>query len=418
MNSEELLRELRRAVEGLKAFNDVGRSLTSTLDQGQVLAIVMEKVGEILRPASWALLLADERRGDLEIHVATGAGAERLTGQRALPGEGIAGWVAEAGQPVLLEDARTDPRFSERVDPSPPGGPRSYIAAPLREMGRVLGVVALAAHPERPFAPDDLRTVAGLADYAAIALSNARNFERVRELTLIDDHTGLYNARHLHRALEAEVVRARRFGRELSLVFLDLDHFKGVNDAYGHQAGSALLREVGVVMRANLRAIASPCATAATVVAILPETGREQARSPMAAPGHREAVYLEDRRLAVRITGSVGLATSRRRRDGRGPPAQRRPRDVQGEGRRPRSAGRRLTGGAQKIFAQRRRDGAKASASTPQPRDELGPLRTAPCRDTPRRGTRPSAPRSPARPRWTCCTCRRRRARAPPSAAA
>jgi diguanylate cyclase (GGDEF)-like protein len=312
MNSEELLRELRRAVEGLKAFNDVGRSLTSTLDQGQVLAIVMEKVGQILRPASWALLLADDRRGDLEIHVAMGAGAEHLTGQRALPGEGIAGWVAEAGQPVLLDDARKDPRFSERVDPSPPGGARSYMAAPLREMGRVLGVVALAARPERPFAPDDIRTVAGLADYAAVALSNARNFERVRELTLIDDHTGLYNARHLHRALESEVVRARRFGRELSLVFLDLDHFKAVNDAYGHQAGSALLREVGVVMRANLRAIDVPVRYGGDeFVAILPETGREQAWI-VAERLHRairEAVYLEERRLAVHITGSVGVAT-------------------------------------------------------------------------------------------------------------
>jgi diguanylate cyclase (GGDEF)-like protein len=312
MNSEELLRELRRAVEGLKAFNDVGRSLTSTLDQGQVLAIVMEKVGEILRPASWAFLVADERCGDLEIHVAMGEGAERLTGQRALPGEGIAGWVAEAGQPVLLEEARVDPRFSERVDPSPPGGPRSYLAAPLRQMERVLGVVAVAAWPERPFAPDDLRTVAGLADYAAIALSNARNFERVRELTLIDDHTGLYNARHLHRALEAEVARARRFDRELSLVFLDLDHFKCVNDAYGHQAGSALLREVGAVMRAHLRAIDVPVRYGGDeFVAILPEAGREQART-VAERLHRairETVYLEDRRLAVRITGSVGIAT-------------------------------------------------------------------------------------------------------------
>ncbi len=207
---------------------------------------------------------------------------------------------------------RADSRFSERVDPAPVGGPRSYMAAPLREMGRVLGVVALAAHPERPFEPDDLRTLAGLSDYAAIALSNARNFERVRELTLIDDHTGLYNARHLHRALEAEAGRARRFGRALSLAFLDLDHFKAVNDAHGHQAGSALLREVGLVMRANLRAIDVPVRYGGDeFVAILPETGREQARivAERLRRAIGDAVYLKDRGLTVRLTSSVGIAT-------------------------------------------------------------------------------------------------------------
>jgi len=313
MDTVELLRELRRAVEGLKAFNDVGRSLTSTLDAREVLAIILQKVGETLRPAAWALLLADERKGDLEIHVAVGEGAERLAGQRALPGEGIAGWVAEAGQPVLLDDARTDARFSGRVDPAPPGGPRSFMAAPLRTMGRTLGVLALAARADEPFAADDLRTLGGLADYAAIALSNARNFERVRELTLLDDHTGLYNARHLHRALEAEVQRASRFGRSLSLVFFDLDHFKRVNDAHGHQAGSALLRELGDVLRTSVRAMDVPIRYGGDeFVVILPETGRDQARlvAERLRAAVAGAVFLRDRGLAVRITASFGIATS------------------------------------------------------------------------------------------------------------
>ena len=313
LDQVDLLRELRRAVEGLKAFEEVGRSLTSTLEPGEVLAIILEKVGELLRPSAWALLLADEGGEGLEIQVAVGFDAGRVDGGgRARLGEGIAGWVAQTGQAVLVEDARADARFSERIDPAPASGVRSYMAAPLRALGRTLGVVALAGRAEEPFAADDLRTLSGFGAYAAIALSNARQFERVRELTLLDDHTGLFNARHLHRALEVEVQRATRFGRALSVIFFDLDHFKAVNDAHGHQAGSALLREVGGVLRQGLRAMDVPVRYGGDeFVAVLPETGREQARgvAERLRTALREAAFLADRGPAVRATASFGVAT-------------------------------------------------------------------------------------------------------------
>lgn len=312
MDSIELLRELRRTVEGLKAFNDVGRRLTSTLDPGEILSIILDELGRIFGPAAWALLLSEEPGGELAIHLAVGEGAERLLGNKVAPGQGIAGWVATTGQAVLLDDARADRRFSERVDPVREAGPSSYMAVPLRLLGGTLGVIALAARPEEPFTADDLRTLGGLADYAAIALSNARHFERVRELTLIDEHTSLYNARHLHRALEVELARATRYGRAVSLLFLDLDHFKAVNDAYGHQAGSALLREVGDLMRRTLRAIDVPVRYGGDeFVAILPETTAEQAR--IVADRLRRAlgaaVFLGDLGHEVRVSASVGIAT-------------------------------------------------------------------------------------------------------------
>jgi len=173
-------------------------------------------------------------------------------------------------------------------------------------------VVALAGRAQEPFAADDLRTLSGLAAYAAIALSNARHFERVRELSLLDDHTGLYNARHLDRALESEVQRAGRFHRELSLVFFDLDRFKEVNDAHGHQAGSALLREVGAILRRVLRGMDIPVRYGGDeFVAVLPETGREPARgvAERIRAALRSGTFLAERGLAVRMTASFGVAT-------------------------------------------------------------------------------------------------------------
>ena len=94
-----------------------------------------------------------------------------------------------------------------------------------------------------------------LADYAAIAIENARSVQRIQELSITDDCTGLYNARQLFTALAEEVNRAERFGYEFSLLFLDLDYFKSVNDEYGHLVGSRLLGQVGQCLRENLRVV-------------------------------------------------------------------------------------------------------------------------------------------------------------------
>jgi len=312
MDSRQVLRELRRAVEVLKAFNDVGRSLTSTLDPRQVLAIVTEKVGEMFRADAWTLLLADEVSGELEVQVAIGEAAGRLLGTRLPLGAGITGWVASSAHPVLIDDARADARFSLNVDPAPSGAPRSFMAVPLRTAATCIGALALCAREGERFSADELRTLSALADYTAIALSNARNFEKVRELTVLDDHTALYNSRHLYRVLEAESVRAVRYRRPLSVIFFDLDLFKQVNDAYGHQAGSDLLREVGQLLRALLRATDVPVRYGGDeFVVILPETTREQAAA--VAGRLRDALqanpFLRSRDLAVSVTASFGIAT-------------------------------------------------------------------------------------------------------------
>jgi diguanylate cyclase (GGDEF)-like protein len=313
MHAQELLRELKRTVDEQQAFNEIGRTLTGTLDVREVLGLIMQKVSEVLRPESWSLLLLDEAAGELYFEVAVGAQAEELRSMRLSLGEGIAGWVAREGQPVLVEQARSDPRFSPRFDQASGRRTGSLLAVPLRSKGRVLGVMELV-NPEggRPFDPEDLRTLSALADYAAIAIENARNFERIRELTLIDDHTGLFNARHLYGSLESEVARSRRFGRSFSLIFLDLDRFKLVNDRHGHQAGSAVLREVGQVLKKALRAMDVPVRYGGDeFVVLLPESDRQQARA--VAERLRRAInaaaFLAERGLEVRITASFGIAT-------------------------------------------------------------------------------------------------------------
>lgn len=313
MQPNELLSALKRTVDELQALNDIGRALTSTLELSEVLRLVTERAQALLRAARISLLLLDEQAQELRFEVATGPGADRLASLRLKVGEGIAGWVAREGQPVLVQDASRDPRFSSRYDALSGHATRGLIAVPLVSKGRTLGVLeVLRGEGEPELTAEDLLTVRTLADHAAIAIENAQAFERIRDLTIVDDHTGLFNARHLLRVLEAEVVRSERYGRPFSLVFIDLDHFKRVNDQHGHQAGSAALREVGEVLREELRETDVPTRYGGDeYVILLPEADREQAMgvAERLRAAIAEHTFLVDRGLAVRLTASLGVAT-------------------------------------------------------------------------------------------------------------
>ncbi|MEI7703919.1 MAG: sensor domain-containing diguanylate cyclase [Deltaproteobacteria bacterium] len=313
MEPPDLLAELERKVQQLQAFNDIGRTLAGTLDIDEVLSLIMQKVSEVLRPGHWSLLLVDEERQELRFQIAVGEGADRLKDLRLPVGEGVAGSVAATGEPLLVPDVRADPRFAARFDDASGIVTGSLLAVPLRSKGRVLGVVELV-NPRggHPFDPSDQRTLEALADYAAIAIDNARAYERIRELTLRDEHTGLFNSRHMWHQLEQEVERTSRTRRPFSIIFIDLDHFKRVNDTWGHQAGSQVLLEVGQLLRSAIRTIDVPVRYGGDeFVVLLPETDQGVAR---AAAERIRARLAETRFLAssppgLGVTASFGVAT-------------------------------------------------------------------------------------------------------------
>jgi len=314
MEGPDLLRELERTVAELGMFNQIGKALTSSLDIGEVMHLILAKVAELLKPRNWSVLLRDARTGELTFKAALGAGSERLANLRVQPGEGIAGWVAANNQPVLVEDVSKDPRFAPRFDGESRFRTKSILAAPLAIKGDVLGVIELVnGVDDPPFRPADLRILSTVAEFSAIALENAQNFQKVQELTVLDDHTGLFNSRHLRRTLEQEVIRAVRFGHPVSLIFFDLDKFKLVNDSHGHQAGSTLLLEVGTLLKRVLRSTDVPVRYGGDeFVVLLPETSKDQALD--CARRLREEIRLRSFLSTasfgpLRLSASFGVAT-------------------------------------------------------------------------------------------------------------
>ena len=308
-----LLSTLERRNRELEVLIEIGKALTSTLDLEAVLNLIMDQVSRLLKSRAWSLLLRDEKNGILTFEIAVSPVAERLKGLRLARGQGIAGWVAEHGEALLIPDVRQDSRFADQVDRAARFVTLSVICVPVRSRDRVLGVIELVnGLEERPFTHADLQILATISDYAAIAIENARNFKRISELVITDDLTGLYNGRHLHTLLDEEIERVNRFGGKLSLIFIDLDFFKKVNDTRGHMVGSRTLAEIGRLIKANIRKVCKAARYGGDeFVVILPNTGKEGALTlaNRLREVFREHEFRDEALTPFKLTASFGLAT-------------------------------------------------------------------------------------------------------------
>src|ERR1700722_3869423 len=303
---------ISEATSEVTVFHELGKALTSSLHLDQVLLTIMDKINEVLRPDTWSLLLMDVDRNELYFQIATGKGAESLKDVRIKVGQGLAGWVAQTGKAVVVPDTSKDSRFFGQVDAKTKMETQSIVAVPVRFREQCLGVIELinSIGPEG-FSDRDMALLEALADYAAIAIENARHVQRIHELTITDDCTSLYNARHLNFMLDTEIYRSHRYAFEFSLIFIDLDHFKLINDTHGHLMGSKLLAEIGQEIKDKCRLIDLAFRYGGDeFVVLLPQTSKENAMG-VARRLHkliREAVWLQDTGINAHVTASVGVA--------------------------------------------------------------------------------------------------------------
>ncbi len=305
--------ESARLYDELETLIDIGKALTSHLTLEDVYQVAMEKVSNLLRPKAWALLTCDEKTAELEFAIGVSPGKEELQHLRIQLGEGVAGWVAVNGEPMLVPDVRQEQRFSANIDDQIGFTTCSIVCVPLKTPNRTHGVIQLFnSFEEGPFDAKDLRILSTIAEFTAIAIENSLLLETVRQLTITDDLTGLYNSRHFQQLCEYELERANRYQNQLSLVFLDLDYFKQVNDTYGHLTGSRLLKEFAELIQENVRVVDHAARYGGDeFVFLLPSTGKQGALS-MAInllQALRKKKFFSDCGRPIGITASLGIAT-------------------------------------------------------------------------------------------------------------
>lgn len=240
--------------ENLRVFHDVARALTSTLELEPLLRAILGLMEEFFGPEQWSLMMMDEEADELYYALSAGLDTDMLEGLRIKNGEGIAGYVASSGNPLVIPDIDSDPEWKQFARMHPEFRLHSIACLPIRHGKRTLGVLQLH-NSKLDLLPDSsISFLRVLCDYTAIALENARQVRLVHHLSITDDCTGLFNARYLYTMLEQEIAALQdsqviSIRPHFSLVFLDLDRFKSVNDTHGHLVGSRLLAEVGSLIK-------------------------------------------------------------------------------------------------------------------------------------------------------------------------
>jgi diguanylate cyclase (GGDEF)-like protein len=289
------------------------RRLAQTRFPRDLRHLIIDTIASAVSAEQGSLATYEESEGLLRIAATRGYPSVLVEHLRIVPGRGLLGQVFETRRAMLVEDVTTLPAHTPRRRYRTP----SFLAVPLLAQGEVLGVVSVADRADgHPFSRADLTAARALAAPAALALRSDRLAEQTRELShaaTVDPLTGLFNRRHFATRIEEEIERARRYSLELSLLLIDVDDFKRLNDELGHLAGDYLLRQIAEVLKRSVR-----------VFDVCTRFGGEEFAILMPGSGVNNAMIVAERIRArveqasretgllpahLRITVSLGLAT-------------------------------------------------------------------------------------------------------------
>lgn len=301
----------------LSTISEIGRAVAAATDVDSICRILYERISSLMPAEIFgvALYLADTDELDYRYFIDSGVVLEGKT--RKVDAEvSLAGWCLRNCRELVLGDVPAEYRNYARSKmvlwaDSKKGDIRSLIYYPIMVKDRPIAAITVQSRDYRQYEPYHVETLKALAAYVGIALENARLFEELRTLAVTDPLTQCMNRRRFIEILNAELVRSRRYGTRFAVIIFDLDHFKLVNDTYGHAAGDTILRNTVDVCKEVLRATDSLARYGGEeFVVCLPDTDLEGAAA-LAERFRRdlEASYvaLPDGR-EIGITASFGIA--------------------------------------------------------------------------------------------------------------
>jgi diguanylate cyclase (GGDEF)-like protein len=306
---EESNSQLQKRLGELSLLSDVARSLTSTLELTELLERITQLLTDRLGLPRFTIMLMGAA-GDLEVKSAH----PPHDGAQALPfpvGEGACGRAAQTLQPVYVADLGDLDNPYIRRSSSPNEG--SLLCIPMVHGDLLLGVLNFQRPTQNAFTKEEMSLFSAVADQAALAVKNALLHAQMVALSTTDPLTGAPNRRHLFNRLEMEIARASRFGNPVSLLMIDIDHFKNLNDSKGHRAGDTILRQVYELMRGMTRKVDTLARYGGEeFILLLPQVPSaeavEVAEKLRRAVADTAFVYL-DALPALRVTISVGVAS-------------------------------------------------------------------------------------------------------------
>jgi diguanylate cyclase (GGDEF)-like protein len=261
----------RRRAEQLEAINAVAKKTTRVLDLDELLTIVCRLLLDWFHIDHVAVLLAE---GDtLRIRAYEGRLTPNLAMGSILTGSGLGARALATGRSVIENDVHGVDGYIAGFAET-----QAEMCVPLIIFGEKLGVLALESAQKNAFDPEDIQPLESVADICAAAIQNAHNFDRMKQLAYVDGLTGIHNRRYFEMRIVEELERAGRFQGRMSLIMIDIDNFKKMNDEFGHLLGDEMLRAVSSILKQQLRKMDMVCRYGGDEFAIVvPETAGESA---------------------------------------------------------------------------------------------------------------------------------------------
>jgi diguanylate cyclase (GGDEF)-like protein len=254
MELERLVTELRARAEELQALHNATSTLLTTLDLHELLSQTINAAQSAIPSAEkgWLYLIAPDT-GRLHLQAVSTFRNARLNTVRFATDQDYSTKILEGREPIIVYDT-FDPALPDHEEKGMPGAIRSIVAVPLLINKQVLGSLLLGSSYPNAFTEGNLNVLVSFAATTTAAIQNALVHGEIQKLATVDPLTGLYNRRAFEELGEREVDRYNRQGRPLSVVMFDLDHFKPVNDTYGHLVGDQVLHALTARFRNNTRA--------------------------------------------------------------------------------------------------------------------------------------------------------------------
>lgn len=244
--------DLQQQSMQLSSLFDVGLAMSSEQSLQSLFQVIVDSAAKVSGAQRCSLMVLDEETQTLRIRAAIGIPEETIARAEVRLGEGIAGHVAQTGEPIFVADIERDDRFARRNDTK--YNSKSLVSVPIKVQGQVRGVLNINNKLSgKSFTENDRNLLTLLASHAAVALENAHRYQDLNILAVTDSLTKVYIRRYFEECLARAFRNAQRYKRAFSLVMCDIDHFKQINDTYGHLQGDRTLQIVAEILKANIR---------------------------------------------------------------------------------------------------------------------------------------------------------------------
>ncbi len=311
---EAKIQDLNKTLHNLSILYNISQAVNFIDDLKRLIGVILDKAIETVNAEKGSLMLYDPSDNTLQVKVVYGLKDKKheddinnglVECQKMKPDSGIAGKVFTEKKSIITNLGGNDPRFNQF---SSDNNVSSLICVPLIAKGECIGIINITNKKNgKLFNKKDLEFVEALANQAAIAVDNAQLYE----LATKDGLTKLYIHRHFYFLLESEIKRVQRYHHVLSLIMMDIDNFKQVNDTYGHLVGDMVLKEIASTIQKMIRHVDIPARYGGEeFTIILPETAAANALT-IAERLRKKISEIEvkvDEETIIRPTVSMGVA--------------------------------------------------------------------------------------------------------------